>query len=246
MIKNMMFILLTLASSTMASMGSYSINEKLNLNPSLSIENIKIKSRNTINEKFSFSPNSSIEKLYQELNLKNKMDFTTFSNAIAGMKKLKDVKEDIITIIDFTKSSIKERFFVIDLKNKKTLFSTYVMHGKNSGESIPKEFSNAINSFKSSPGFYRTENTYNGEYGYSLRLNGLEKGINDKARERAIVVHGSQYAKPKPGAKKLDRSLGCPAIPKEISDKVINKIKDGRLLYIHTDSSNYIRESSII
>ena len=246
MIKNMIFILLTLASSTMASMGSYSINEKLNLNPSLSIENIKIKSRNTINEKFSFSPNSSIEKLYQELNLKNKMDFTTFSNAIAGMKKLKDVKEDIITIIDFTKSSIKERFFVIDLKNKKTLFSTYVMHGKNSGESIPKEFSNAINSFKSSPGFYRTENTYNGEYGYSLRLNGLEKGINDKARERAIVVHGSQYAKPKPGAKKLDRSLGCPAIPKEISDKVINKIKDGRLLYIHTDSSNYIRESSII
>ena len=246
MIKNMIFILLTLASYTMASMGTYSINEKLNLNQSLSIENIKIKSRNIVNEKFLFSSNSSVEKLYQELNLKNKMDFTTFSNAIVGMKKLKDVKEDIITIIDFTKSSIKERFFVIDLKNKKTLFSTYVMHGKNSGESIPREFSNVVNSFKSSPGFYKTENTYNGEYGYSLRLDGLEKGINDKARERAIVVHGSQYAKPKPGAKKLDRSLGCPAIPKDISDKVINKIKDGRLLYIHTDSSKYKRESSII
>ncbi|MGL4509650.1 murein L,D-transpeptidase catalytic domain family protein [Cetobacterium sp.] len=203
MIKNMMFILLTLASSTMASMGNYSINEKLNLDSSLSIENIKVRSSN----KFAFLPNSSVENLYKELNLTNKMDFTTFSNAISGMKKLKDVKEDIITIIDFTKSSIKERFFVIDLKNKKTLFSTYVMHGKNSGESIPKEFSNAVNSFKSSPGFYKTENTYNGEYGYSLRLNGLEKGINDKAIERAIVVHGSQYAKPKPGAKKLDRSL---------------------------------------
>lgn len=242
MIKNMMFILLTLASSTMASIGNYSINEKLNLDSSLSIENIKVRSSN----KFAFLPNSSVESLYKELNLANKMDFTTFSNAISGMKKLKDVKEDIITIIDFTKSSIKERFFVIDLKNKKTLFSTYVMHGKNSGESIPKEFSNAVNSFKSSPGFYKTENTYNGEYGYSLRLNGLEKGINDKARERAIVVHGSQYAKPKPGAKKLDRSLGCPAIPKEISDKVINKIKDGRLLYIHTNEKSYVQKSSII
>ena len=242
MIKNMMFILLTLASSTMASIGNYSINEKLNLDSSLSIENIKVRSSN----KFAFLPNSSVENLYKELNLTNKMDFTTFSNAISGMKKLKDVKEDIITIIDFTKSSVKERFFVIDLKNKKTLFSTYVMHGKNSGESIPKEFSNAVNSFKSSPGFYKTENTYNGEYGYSLRLNGLEKGINDKARERAIVVHGSQYAKPKPGAKKLDRSLGCPAIPKEISDKVINKIKDGRLLYIHTNEKSYVQKSSII
>ncbi|MGL4365790.1 MAG: murein L,D-transpeptidase catalytic domain family protein [Cetobacterium sp.] len=242
MIKNILVILFTLASSTMASMGNYSINEKLNLDSSLSIENIKVRSSN----KFAFLPNSSVENLYKELNLINKMDFTTFSNAISGMKKLKDVKEDIITIIDFTKSSIKERFFVIDLKNKKTLFSTYVMHGKNSGESIPKEFSNAVNSFKSSPGFYKTENTYNGEYGYSLRLNGLEKGINDKARERAIVVHGSQYAKPKPGAKKLDRSLGCPAIPKEISDKVINKIKDGRLLYIHTNEKSYVQKSSII
>ncbi len=242
MIKNILVILFTLASSTMASMGNYSINEKLNLDSTLSIENIKVRSSN----KFAFLPNSSVENLYKELNLTNKMDFTTFSNAISGMKKLKDVKEDIITIIDFTKSSIKERFFVIDLKNKKTLFSTYVMHGKNSGESIPKEFSNAVNSFKSSPGFYKTENTYNGEYGYSLRLNGLEKGINDKARERAIVVHGSQYAKPKPGAKKLDRSLGCPAIPKEISDKVINKIKDGRLLYIHTNEKSYVQKSSII
>ncbi|MGL5279091.1 MAG: murein L,D-transpeptidase catalytic domain family protein [Cetobacterium sp.] len=242
MIKKILIILITLASSTMASMGSYSINEKLNLDSSLSIENIKVRKSNS----FAFSPNSSIENLYRELNLTNKMDFITFSNAISGMKKLKDVKEDIITIIDFTKSSIKERFFVIDLKNKKTLFSTYVMHGKNSGESIPREFSNAVNSFKSSPGFYKTENTYNGEYGYSLRLSGLEKGINDKARERAIVVHGSQYAKPKPGAKKLDRSLGCPAIPKEISDKVINKIKDGRLLYIHTNEKSYAQKSSII
>ena len=90
MIKNMMFILLTLASSTMASMGSYSINEKLNLDSSLSIENIKVRNSNS----FSFSPNSSIssvENLYRELNLTNKMDFATFSNAISGMKKLKDV-----------------------------------------------------------------------------------------------------------------------------------------------------------
>ncbi|MGL4654023.1 murein L,D-transpeptidase catalytic domain family protein [Cetobacterium sp.] len=242
MVKNVIFILLTLASSTMASMGSYSINEKLNLDSALSIDNIKVKNGNS----FQFSPNNSIENLYNELNLRNKIEFTTFSNAVSGMKKIKGVKEDIITIVDFTKPSVKERFFVIDLKNKKTLFSTYVMHGKNSGESIPKEFSNVVNSFKSSPGFYKTENTYSGEFGYSLRLDGLEKGINDKAKERAIVVHGSQYAKPKPGAKRLDRSLGCPAIPKEISDKVINKIKDGRLLYIHTNEKSYVQNSSLI
>lgn len=246
MIKNIIFILIILASSTLASTENYSINKKLNLNSSISIENIKIRDKIKNNEKFSFSSTDSIKKLYQELNLTNKIEFETFSNAISGMKKLKDIKEDIITIIDFTKSSVKERFFVIDLKNKKTLFSTYVMHGKNSGESIPKEFSNAVNSYKSSPGFYKTESTYNGEHGYSLRIEGLEKGINDKARERAIVVHGSEYAKPKPGAKKLDRSLGCPAIPKDISDKVINKIKDGRLLYIHTDSLSYVKKSSII
>lgn len=242
MVKNIIFILLTLVSSTIASMGSYSINEKLNLDSALSIGNIKVKNGNS----FQFSSNNSIENLYNELNLKNKIEFTTFSNAVSGMKKIKGVKEDIITIVDFTKPSVKERFFVIDLKNKKTLFSTYVMHGKNSGESIPKEFSNIINSFKSSPGFYKTENTYSGEFGYSLRLDGLEKGINDKAKERAIVVHGSQYAKPKPGAKRLDRSLGCPAIPKEISDKVINKIKDGRLLYIHTNEKSYVQNSSLI
>ncbi|MGL4971313.1 MAG: murein L,D-transpeptidase catalytic domain family protein [Cetobacterium sp.] len=242
MVKNVIFILLTLASSTMASMGSYSINEKLNLDSALSIDNIKVKNGNS----FQFSPNNSIENLYNELNLRNKIEFTTFSNAVSGMKKIKGVKEDIITIVDFTKPSVKERFFVIDLKNKKTLFSTYVMHGKNSGESIPKEFSNVVNSFKSSPGFYKTENTYSGEFRYYLRLDGLEKGINDKAKERAIVVHGSQYAKPKPGAKRLDRSLGCPAIPKEISDKVINKIKDGRLLYIHTDEKSYVQKSSLI
>lgn len=242
MIKNILAILLTLVSFSMASVDNYSINEKLNLDSSLSIENIKIKN----NDNFAFLPSNSIESLYKELNLTNKMDFKTFSNAISGMKKLKNIKEDVITIIDFTKSSVKERFFVIDLKNKKILFSTYVMHGKNSGESIPKEFSNVVNSFKSSPGFYKTENTYNGEYGYSLRLNGLEKGINDKAKERAIVVHGSDYAKPKPGAKKLDRSLGCPAIPKDVSDKVINEIKNGRLLYIHTDEKSYVQKSSII
>lgn len=107
MIKNILVILFILASSTMASMGNYSINKKLNLDSTLSIENIKVRSSN----KFAFLPNSSVENLYKELNLTNKMDFTTFSNAISGMKKLKDVKEDIITIIDFTKSSIKERFF---------------------------------------------------------------------------------------------------------------------------------------
>ncbi|MGL4866280.1 murein L,D-transpeptidase catalytic domain family protein [Cetobacterium sp.] len=231
--KKITIIFLCLFVKTFSSFNNYSIHEKLNSN------NIK-------KEKKIITTNEDILSLYKEMKLKNQLDYQIFYNAILGLKKIKNVKNDIITIVDFTKSSLEERFYVLDLKKKKILFSTYVMHGKNSGSNIVTSFSNILNSYQSSPGFYKTESTYFGSFGYSLRIDGLEKGINDNARERAIVIHGSEHATPKKGATMLSRSLGCPAIPKELSTKIIEHIKNGRLLYIHTNHKEYVKKSNII
>ncbi|MGL4510065.1 murein L,D-transpeptidase catalytic domain family protein [Cetobacterium sp.] len=186
-------------------------------------------------------------KLYHELGLEDEIDYKTFYYAIKGFDSVINKKrKDIITIVDFSKPSLEKRGYVIDLKNRKILYSTYVMHGKNSGDNYTDSFSNIINSFQSSPGFYLTENSYIGQYGYSLRLNGLEKGINDKAKERAIVMHGSKYAKPIKGAPMLSKTLGCPAVPLELVKPIIDNIKNGSILYIHTNQKKYIEKSVIL
>ena len=156
--------------------------------------------------------------------------------------------KNILTVIDFTKPSTEKRLFVIDLKLKKVLFISYVAHGRNSGEKYATSFSNQEGSFKSSLGFYQTENTYYGKNGYSLVLNGLERGINDKAKERAIVVHGAAYADPSTirSCGRLGRSLGCPALPLAVSKKIIDTIKGGTLLYIHGDDKTYASQSTFI
>lgn len=138
-------------------------------------------------------------------------------------------------MIDFTKPSTEKRFCVIDMQQKQVLFETYVSHGKNSGGNYATSFSNQPGSFKSSLGLFRTGETYYGKNGYSLVLEGLEKGINDKAKERAIVIHGASYADPAliPAQGRLGRSLGCPALPPVVSQKVIDTIKEGMLLYIY-------------
>lgn len=190
---------------------------------------------------------SNISKLYNEIGLEKEINYMTFYYAIKGFNNVANKKrKDIITIIDFSKPSLEKRGYVIDLKNKKIIYSTYVMHGKNSGDNYTDKFSNVINSFQSSPGFYLTENSYMGQYGYSLRLNGLEKGINDKAKERAIVMHGSKYAKPIKGAPMLSKTLGCPAVPLELVKPIIDNIKNGSIFYIHTNQKNYIEKSNIL
>lgn len=145
-----------------------------------------------------------------------------------GYEKIKSKNKDILTVIDFSKPSTEKRMFVIDLKNKKVLYSTVVSHGKNSGSNYATSFSNVSGSYQSSLGFYVTENVYMGKNGYSLVLNGLEKGINDKAKERAIVVHGAKYANPSTIASsgRLGRSLGCPALPESLAEPIINTIKE--------------------
>ena len=191
-------------------------------------------------------PNS--RALYHEMALAGTIDYAVFERAIAGYNRMGGHDKDILTVIDFTKPSTEKRLFVIDLKLKKILFISYVAHGRNSGEKYATSFSNREGSFKSSLGFYKTENTYYGKNGYSLVLDGLERGINDKAKERAIVMHGATYANPSTirSCGRLGRSLGCPALPLAVSKKIIDTIKGGTLLYIHGDDKTYASRSTFI
>ncbi|WP_294704790.1 murein L,D-transpeptidase catalytic domain family protein [uncultured Fusobacterium sp.] len=189
-----------------------------------------------------------IKGVYKELGIENKLNYSTFFKAIQGYNKIDGKKEGYITIIDFSKPSNEERFFVIDLENKKVNYSTYVSHGKNTGLDTAVKFSNKMNSYQSSLGFYLTINTYEGSNGYSLRLKGLEPGINSNAMDRHIVVHGADYATKEFMEKYgfLGRSLGCPAIPEDISKEVIDYIKGGTVLYINGNDESYFEKSQYI
>ena len=188
------------------------------------------------------------KQLYAEMRLENIVDYKAFEQVLSGYNKMGAKCNNIITLIDFTKPSTEERFYVLDIKQKKMLHSSHVSHGRNSGENYATSFSNQSGSYKSSLGFYLTGNTYYGKHGCSLILNGLEKGINDKAKERAIVIHGASYANPSviAGNGRLGRSLGCPALPQAVSESIINMIKNGSLLYIYANDKNYLNQSSFL
>ncbi|MGL5683885.1 MAG: murein L,D-transpeptidase catalytic domain family protein [Marinifilaceae bacterium] len=186
--------------------------------------------------------------LYNKMQLNSVINYDVFKLALQGYERIEGKQKPIITIIDFTKASTEDRFFVLDLEHKKLLYKSVVAHGRNSGENYAESFSNTPGSYKSSLGFYLTSETYMGNNGYSLRLEGLESGINDKAYQRAIVVHGAAYANidASRNVARLGRSLGCPALPTGISKEVIETIKDGSVLFIYADSEEYKQNSSII
>ncbi len=173
--------------------------------------------------------------------------------AVKGFNKLKEqgqlVNSSILTIIDFSQSSNNKRMYVIDLYKKALLFNTYVAHGKNTGNEFAEKFSNIPGTLQSSLGFYITENMSIGsKVGLSLILKGIEKGINDKAREREIIIHGADYATEdfikKNG--RLGRSFGCPSLPPDLIKPVAESIKDGTCLFIYKHDDNYIRKSSVL
>jgi hypothetical protein len=151
-------------------------------------------------------------------------------------------------VIDFTLPSTEKRMWIIDLATQEILLNTVVSHGRNSGNLMAEKFSNRPESYQSSLGFYKTAETYHGKHGYSLRLDGLEKGFNDQARNRAIVIHGADYAREEVAkmSGRLGRSLGCPAVPSELSDEVIDLIKDGSLLFIYGNDQNYLAQSPLL
>ncbi|MGC1389661.1 MAG: murein L,D-transpeptidase catalytic domain family protein [Bacteroidales bacterium] len=187
-----------------------------------------------------------IHQLWSVCKLEEIISFEVFKTAVLGQQKIKNLyKKNLLTIIDFSKPSTEKRFFVIDLENKRLIYKCFVAHGKNSGDIYAKSFSNQTGSLKSSPGFFLTAETYFGVHGYSLRLEGLEKGINDNARAREIVIHGAEYVSEESIKKygRLGRSWGCPALPVDISKEIIDKISGGSCLFIYADDI-YYRENS--
>ena len=157
-------------------------------------------------------------------------------------------RNNILTICDFSQSSKNKRLYILDLDQKKVLINTYVAHGRNSGTEFAYTFSNNSRSHKSSLGFYVTENTYFGDHGLSLKIHGLERGFNDRANGRAIVVHGSDYVGDDylQGNPFNGRSFGCPAVPANESDAIIETIKDGSCFFIYHPTKKYIAKSKIL
>jgi len=153
-----------------------------------------------------------------------------------------------LTIIDYSKPSTEKRMWVFDLHTRALLFDELVSHGRGSGKTNATSFSNDPSSNKSSLGLFRTAETYVGHNGYSLRLDGLERGVNDNARERAIVVHGAPYVNA--GTAKangyLGRSLGCPAVRPEVAHSLIDAIKGGGLLFAYYPDPSWLKSSSLL
>jgi len=189
----------------------------------------------------------TVKNLYTECELQDKLEYTVFKQAVAGYNSLELSNKKILSIIDFSKPSNEKRLFIIDVENHKLLYQTLVAHGKNSGYLNATKFSNRKGSHKSSLGFYRTGTTYIGRRGYSLQLEGLEKGINDNARLRGIVIHGANYVNEKfiNGNSMIGRSWGCPAVSSELSKEIIDLLKGGSCLYIHSDNEDYNNRSVI-
>lgn len=195
----------------------------------------------------------SLQHLYSTIGLqKHDLSYDAFRYAMIGYFTLRQQgklnTKNIMSIIDFTKSSCTKRFYTIDFENLKVVYHTYVSHGKNTGENLAKSFSNTVHSNQSSLGFYVTAETYIGSKGYSLKLDGMEQGYNDRMRERAVVMHDADYVSElwikKYG--RLGRSQGCPALPKEISKEVINTIKNGTAIFAYYDDINYLTTSTYL
>jgi hypothetical protein len=175
-----------------------------------------------------------------------------FHEAITGFLNLQNKgtiqKNGILSIVDFSLPSFKKRLFVLDMENGKLLFNTLVAHGRNSGKLLATKFSNRLNSFESSLGFYMTGETYNGQKGYSLRLMGMEQGINSNAYDRGIVVHAATYVNDDISKiyGRLGRSEGCPAIPVDIHRSVIETIKNGSCFFIYGKDKKYANRSKLL
>lgn len=191
--------------------------------------------------------NTSSSVLYHSLCLEEKgLSKKAFDYAYKGYQRLVAKKiidnTGYLTICDFSQPSGNKRLYLIDMINQEVLIQTYVAHGRNSGREFATRFSNKVSSLQSSLGFYITKNSYNGEHGLSLRMQGLEPGFNDKAYRRAIVIHGADYI----GDHARGRSYGCPAVPRQETAAVINTIKDGTCLFIYHPSRNYLLRSKIL
>lgn len=211
-----------------------------------------------LNEAFNTGYIDEVEKpvvpisVYDSLKL-NKLGLSrqAFDVAINGFGYLRSsgqlTNDRILTIADFSQPSSKKRLYVIDIKNYQLVFNTYVAHGAQSGKEMATQFSNTPESNQSSLGFYRTMSTYDGCHGYSLKLEGLENGINSNAYSRAIVMHSADYVSEDLIRSQgyIGRSWGCPALSPKMNKPVIDKIRNGSCFFIYSTNHSYLSQSRI-
>ncbi len=195
-----------------------------------------------------------VKGLYDELSLQDKgLEYNVFRFALSGyynlMRESKiQSSRQRLAVVDFRKPSKDKRLYVIDLASHRLLHHTWVAHGKNSGLIYAQKFSNEPSSLQSSLGFYKTDNTYSGQHGYSLYLDGMEDGFNDQARPRAIVMHGADYVTADYIAQhgRAGRSWGCPSIPVGEHKAIIDNLKYGNCLFIYSDDLIYLNRSKLL
>lgn len=188
-----------------------------------------------------------VSNVYQTAGLQaSGLDQAVFEKALTGFYNLKlahklPVNSNTLTVVDFTKSSRTKRMWIIDLASKSLLLNTWVAHGQGSGDDVANRFSNNEESHQSSLGFYVTDDIYFGKHGRSLRLDGMDAGFNDKARERSIVVHAADYVCQNTINQlgRLGRSFGCPAVSPQVIDQVIGTLKGKTMMFINGSDNHY-------
>ena len=192
------------------------------------------------------------ETLNEELNLDSLgLQMPALEYAVTGYENLlsKGLVDNprYLTIVDYSQALYSRRFYLLDVERHELVLNTYVMHGRNSGGMMAETFSNTPNSNQSSIGFYLTGATYYGSRGYSLRLHGQEEEFNSNALARGVVLHGSSYInEERVAAGRVERSLGCPAIPAAQSPAVIDKIRGGSVMFVYHPSMNYLARSTVL
>ncbi|CAL7891775.1 murein L,D-transpeptidase catalytic domain family protein [Fusobacterium necrophorum] len=182
-----------------------------------------------------------IKQLYHEIGLERRISYKAFNQGFRGMANIKNRSSNLLTIIDFTKPSSQKRFFVLDIKNKKLILSTYVTHGKGSGGLYATSFSNIEGTHQSSNGFFLTGSSYIGKNGFSLKLYGLEPGRNSNAYNRTLVIHSSKYVTESYIKQngRAGRSFGCYAVPENVNRRLITLLKNRHVLYVHSSGLSY-------
>lgn len=215
----------------------------------LSSDSLKIKSNSVLIDDNEISASA---KLFSEIDFSTgeQLNENVFEKAFKGFEKLKltgklPVEAKYLSIVDFSKSSNKKRLWVIDMETKKVVFNTLVAHGMGTGDEFAEHFSNTDSSHQSSLGFYVTDAAYTGGNGYSLKLLGMDKGYNDAALARSIVMHGADYVNDNFAAahKRIGRSWGCPAVSRDLAAPIINTIKGKNCLFIYYPDAEYLNSS---
>ncbi|GAA0893230.1 murein L,D-transpeptidase catalytic domain family protein [Fulvivirga kasyanovii] len=207
---------------------------------------------NSIKLDENISLSSFIQNSYSKLQFDGKKpDFDIYKKGLIGYLNLKKQNKlsgsGLLTLIDFRLSSNKKRLWIIDLKQSKVIHHSLVAHGRNTGNEFAKKFSNVPNSNSSSLGFYITGETYFGKHGLSLRLDGIEPGFNNNARQRAVVMHGADYVDPSytKAYGRIGRSFGCPSIPMKGHKEIIKKLANKSCMFIYYPDKDYLANSKL-